>query len=243
LEIEKYNPPSLNDNEDIGKIINNSLSTEKSETAEDEEKESVSAIDSSLKKLFEEQKKQITEKLDLFSNNQDDGLKHKVNSFMKKQEELLLSLEQKIEKIHSSISDSVDESGDKKIEIFETLNKNSADLLKFIENMEDKNKILIKKILFKILEVEISNNSEKIITHFLKSVYDNIKKSKEIKIKLSNEDYLFLKDNIKEELGNPLLNIEADSSVKKGGVVVFSDSFNYENDLENKLELIMDSIF
>lgn len=241
MEIKKYNPPILDEEEeDIALAINKST-----ESLHEEVTEKKVLIENDIKTfaIIEEQNKLILEKLELLTNLDSNEMSNKLEEIQSNQLQLIQKLDKDINTISNQLQDNIDFSSTSKIEVFETLNKNSSELLKFITDMEASNKKLIKKILFKILDIEISSHSDKIITHFLKSIYDTIKDSKFIKIKLSDSDYLLLNKQIENLFDNELLSIESDSSVKKGGVVIFSDNINYDNNLQDKLDLIIDSIF
>jgi len=109
-----------------------------------------------------------------------------------------------------------------------------------IEKMQEKNTMLVRKILKKILNKEITDNSDKIVRNTFDIIYNEIKASSKIDLYVSQKDYEFIKDVYIE---NTIVNIISDNNIKPGHCLIISDNANFDNNLDKKLDLILESIF
>jgi hypothetical protein len=158
---------------------------------------------------------EITEKLDSISN-----LTSNLTAEFKKQSDLLLS----------------EEINDNLLKLIEYGNH----LDEKIDKIQDKNVILVKKILKKVLNKEINENSEKIVNNTFDIIYNEIKASSKIDIYVSVKDFEYIKGKYQE---NDIINVKSDNNIKAGHCLIISDNMNYDSNLDKKLDLILESIF
>jgi len=109
-----------------------------------------------------------------------------------------------------------------------------------IDKIQDKNTTLVKKILQKILNKEITENSEKIVTNTFDIIYDKIKSCSKIELYISPKDYKNISDNY---VDNKIVKIISDNNIKPGHSLIISDNENFDNNLDKRLDLILESIF
>jgi len=83
-----------------------------------------------------------------------------------------------------------------------------------INDLKSYNEKLVTKILYKVLDKEISEHSEKIVLNSFLMIYEEIKESETINIYLSEKDFVFLEKTIQKE--SSIIKIHKDKSIKNG---------------------------
>lgn len=121
-----------------------------------------------------------------------------------------------------------------------SLIESSKNLDDKIDKLEEKNKELVSKILFQVLQKEISEDSRGIIINNFKLIYEEIKESTRIEILVSEHDFLLLEQEFENKHENVF--IKKDENIAKGNLLVLSDKGNFDNNLMKKLDLILNSI-
>ena len=91
----------------------------------------------------------------------------------------------------------------------------------------------------KIINVEVSKQSETIAMQTIDNILSKIKTASQITIHLNPKDYILLKDELKVE---SFIKILEDQNVTAGGVVVASDLGNFDGNIESKVQTILESL-
>jgi len=91
----------------------------------------------------------------------------------------------------------------------------------------------------KIINVELSEQSEMIAMQTINNILSKIKTASSITIHLNPKDYLLLKDELKLE---SFIKLQEDENVTAGGVVVASDLGNFDGNIESKVQTILESL-
>lgn len=91
----------------------------------------------------------------------------------------------------------------------------------------------------KIIGIEIGENSAKIAEESIKGMMDKIKTSSKVTIHLNPKDYVVLKDQLTFD---SFVNLQEDSNVAAGGVVIASDLGNFDGSVESKIDTMLGSL-
>jgi flagellar assembly protein FliH len=91
----------------------------------------------------------------------------------------------------------------------------------------------------KIINVELSEQSEMIAMQTIKQILSKIKTASSITIHLNPKDYLLLKDQLQLE---SFIKLQEDENVTAGGVVIASDLGNFDGNVESKVQTILESL-
>jgi len=91
----------------------------------------------------------------------------------------------------------------------------------------------------KIIAIELGENSAKIAEETIKSMMDKIKTSSKVTIHLNPKDYIILNEQLSFD---SFVNLQEDSNVTAGGVVIASDLGNFDGNIEAKLETMLGSL-
>jgi len=91
----------------------------------------------------------------------------------------------------------------------------------------------------KIIGIELGENSAKIAQETIKGMMEKIKTSSKVTIHLNPKDYIVLKDQLTFD---SFVNLQEDSNVTAGGVVIASDLGNFDGSIESKLETMLGSL-
>jgi len=91
----------------------------------------------------------------------------------------------------------------------------------------------------KIIGIEVGENSAAIAHETIKSMMEKIKVSSKVTIHLNPKDYVILKDQLSFD---SFVNLQEDSNVTAGGVVIASDLGNFDGSIESKLETMLGSL-
>jgi flagellar assembly protein FliH len=91
----------------------------------------------------------------------------------------------------------------------------------------------------KIIGIELGENSAKIAQESIKGMMTKIKTSSKVTIHLNPKDYMLLKDQLSFD---SFVNLQEDSNVAAGGVVIASDLGNFDGSIESKLETMLGSL-
>jgi len=91
----------------------------------------------------------------------------------------------------------------------------------------------------KIIGIELGENSAQIAQETIKGMMEKIKTSSKVTIHLNPKDYLALKDQLSFD---SFVNLQEDSNVTAGGVVIASDLGNFDGSIESKLETMLGSL-
>ncbi len=86
---------------------------------------------------------------------------------------------------------------------------------------------------------EVSENSQKIALNLTKELLNSIMDATNIKIKVNPSDYLFLKEQLKD---NAKVELISDSAVSLGGVVIVSDNGNIDGTIMSRYKNLKQSV-
>ncbi|MCK5111564.1 MAG: flagellar assembly protein FliH [Arcobacteraceae bacterium] len=91
----------------------------------------------------------------------------------------------------------------------------------------------------KIIAVEVGENSAKIAKETISNILEKIKTASKINIHLNPKDYIVLKNELNLE---SFIQLQEDSNVTAGGVVIASDLGNFDGSVEAKVETMLESL-
>jgi len=106
-------------------------------------------------------------------------------------------------------------------------------------NLESKILKTSMNIAQKIINIELSEQSEMIAMQTINNILSKIKTASSVTIHLNPKDYLLLKDELKLE---SFIKLQEDENVTAGGVVVASDLGNFDGNIESKVQTILESL-
>ncbi|RDU72271.1 flagellar assembly protein FliH [Helicobacter aurati] len=86
---------------------------------------------------------------------------------------------------------------------------------------------------------EIDENSQKVALELTKSLLSNIMEATQIGIKVNPIDYVFLKENLKN---NEKVQLEADNAISRGGVVIASNLGNLDGNIMSRYKMLKQSV-
>lgn len=139
-------------------------------------------------------------------------------------EELTNNLEEIKQKFYNSIN------------ILEDEAKKGNDFLKQIENELSQTAIEVAK---EVILKEIKHSSSEVAIALSKSLMEELKDAKSIKLKINPKDYEALKD-VYSSIEN--IRIDSDNAIAEGGVVVLSDVGNLDGNISTRLEKVKNLI-
>lgn len=118
---------------------------------------------------------------------------------------------------------------------------------KRIDSMENKTKDLIKNIVEKIIGIEISQQSEKIIMTNISLLFEQYRDAQEVQIFLNKRDYQIIKERVELYIEQREMEVEKiafkqSDSVKEGSFLILTDKGNFDNNIEERMKLIIESI-
>ena len=91
----------------------------------------------------------------------------------------------------------------------------------------------------KIIGIEVGESSSQIAKETISSMMDKIKTASKVTIHLNPKDYIVLKDQLNFD---SFVNIQEDSNVTAGGVVIASDLGNFDGNVESKIQSMLESL-
>ncbi|TLD80127.1 flagellar assembly protein FliH [Helicobacter sp. MIT 05-5293] len=121
------------------------------------------------------------------------------------------------------------------ITLEEALKKSQAHL----EDLEKELSAIAVDIAKEVILSEVGENSQKIALGLTKELLNSIMDATNIKIKVNPSDYLFLKEQLKDNIKVELL---SDSAVSLGGVVIISDSGNIDGTIMSRYKNLKQSV-
>ncbi|WP_343353298.1 flagellar assembly protein FliH [Helicobacter mastomyrinus] len=110
---------------------------------------------------------------------------------------------------------------------------------KHLEDLEKELSAISVDIAKEVLINEVSENSQKIALNLTKELLNSIMDATNIKIKVNPNDYIFLKEQLKD---NAKVEIIADNAVSLGGVVIVSDSGNIDGTIMSRYKNLKQSV-
>jgi len=178
-------------------------------------------LSSNIVKLQMQVEKQEVEFQNRLTNELDRESKNSYEKGYKiAQEELLSGVEEIKQKYYNSIN------------ILEDEAKKGNEFLKKIENELSQTAVEVAK---EVILKEIKHSSSEIAIALSKSLMEELKDAKSIKLKVSPKDYSALKE-IYSSIEN--VTIDSDSAITEGGVVVLSDVGNLDGNISTRLEKV-----
>lgn len=90
-----------------------------------------------------------------------------------------------------------------------------------------------------VIVKEIDENSQKVALELTKSLLSNIMEATQIGIKVNPIDYVFLKENLKD---NEKVQLEADNAISRGGVVIASNLGNLDGNIMSRYKMLKQSV-
>jgi len=91
----------------------------------------------------------------------------------------------------------------------------------------------------KIIGIEVGENSSSIAKETINGMMDKIKTSSKVTIHLNPKDFLVLKEQLTFD---SFVDLQEDSNVTAGGVVIASDLGNFDGNIESKLQSMLESL-
>lgn len=124
---------------------------------------------------------------------------------------------------------------DKFLKSIAKLDEVSENLELFINKNEKELANAATEIAKEVINKELEDNSAQIALNLAKDLIDELKGAANIELKVSPNDYDFVKSKLK---ANSKLKISLDDAISKGSVVVLSDEGNIESNLNSRLTKI-----
>ena len=91
----------------------------------------------------------------------------------------------------------------------------------------------------KIIGIEVGESSSQIAKETISSMMDKVKTASKVTIHLNPKDYIALKDQLSFD---SFVNLQEDSNVTAGGVVIASDLGNFDGSVESKIQSMLESL-
>lgn len=91
----------------------------------------------------------------------------------------------------------------------------------------------------KIIGIEVGESSSKIAKETIASMMDKVKTASKVTIHLNPKDYVALKDQLNFD---SFVNLQEDTNVTAGGVVIASDLGNFDGSVESKIQSMLESL-
>lgn len=110
---------------------------------------------------------------------------------------------------------------------------------KHLEDLEKELSAISVDIAKEVIINEVSENSQKIALNLTKELLNSIMDATNIKIKVNPSDYLFLKEQLKD---NAKVELISDSAVSLGGVVIVSDNGNIDGTIMSRYKNLKQSV-
>lgn len=110
---------------------------------------------------------------------------------------------------------------------------------KHLEELEKELSAISVDIAKEVIVSEVSENSQKIALNLTRELLASIMDATDIKIKVNPSDYLFLKEQFKD---NAKVEIISDSAVSLGGVVIVSDKGNIDGTIMSRYKNLKQSV-
>ena len=108
-----------------------------------------------------------------------------------------------------------------------------------IDTLEKELSSIALDIAKEVILIEINKNSQDVAKELAEALMQNIKEATKITLKVNPEDFVFLKENLKEDAR---VKIESNSAIAKGGVVLVSDIGNIDGSVMTRFSNIKTSI-
>jgi len=125
------------------------------------------------------------------------------------------------------------------LQSIEALNIAIEDSKKVTQSFESELSGVAIDIAQEVISTEITENSKEIALALAKSLMENLKESTKITIKVNPLDFEYLQTNLQAETN---VNIEANKSIRQGGVIITSDVGNVDGDVMTRFNNIKRSI-
>jgi len=91
----------------------------------------------------------------------------------------------------------------------------------------------------KIIGIEVGESSSKIAKETITSMMEKVKTASKVTIHLNPKDYVVLKDQLDFD---SFVNLQEDTNVTAGGVVIASDLGNFDGSVESKIQSMLESL-
>jgi len=91
----------------------------------------------------------------------------------------------------------------------------------------------------KIIGIEVGESSSNIARETISGMMDKVKTASKVTIHLNPKDYIALKDQLSFD---SFVNLQEDSNVTAGGVVIASDLGNFDGSVESKIQSMLESL-
>ncbi len=159
------------------------------------------------------------------------------------QNEIQRESENAYEKGHKKATDELQESVNElkqkflnSINILEDEAKKGDEFLKKLENELSSTAI---EVAHEVILKEIKHSSSEIAIALSKSLMEELKDAKNIKLKVSPKDYESLKE-VYSTIEN--IRVDSDSAITEGGVIILSDAGNLDGNISTRLEKVKNLI-
>lgn len=183
------------------------------------------SLSDSLAKLEIQFDKLQTQSQEQITSAKDNGYK---DGYNQAKEDIKKELEQEINAQKKTLTDSII-----------TLENALKDSQKHLQNLEKELSAIAVDIAKEIIVKEIEENSQKIALALAKELLHSIMEATNIKVKVNPQDYLFLKEKLKDL---QKVEIISDNAISLGGVVVISSEGTIDANIMNRYKNMKQSI-
>ncbi|EAK9941012.1 flagellar assembly protein FliH [Campylobacter lari] len=161
-----------------------------------------------------------------FNNRLNTELEHAKEKFTKEgYEQAQKNFENELETLKEKYLKSVEKLENTVQNLNEFLSKNEKELA-------DTAVIIAKEVIAK----ELEENSSLIALNLTKELMNELKNATKIELKLSPEDFEYVKSHLEQEQSN--IKFSLDDAINKGSILILSDAGNIESNLNNRLQKI-----
>ncbi|WP_261529802.1 flagellar assembly protein FliH [Campylobacter lari] len=165
-----------------------------------------------------------------FNNRLNTELEHAKEKFTKEgYEQAQKNFESELEALREKYLKSVEKLENTMQNLNEFLSKNEKELA-------DTAVIIAKEVIAK----ELEKNSSLIALNLAKELMNELKNATKIELKLSPEDFEYVKSHLEQEQSN--IKFSLDDAINKGSVLILSDAGNIESNLNNRLQKIKNMV-
>lgn len=135
-------------------------------------------------------------------------------------------------KIKELLESSTNELQEKLLTSIETILAQSKKVEDWIEESKKEIPLIAFDIANEVVKKEVTSNAKEVAYSLALSLLEDVKESKNIKIKLHPKDFVYVKEQFSEQKN---LTFEKDAAIARGGVVIFSDYGNIDGNLKIRL--------
>lgn len=116
-----------------------------------------------------------------------------------------------------------------------------------VDRLEERTKDLVKNIVQKIVGIEVSTQSDKIILANMTLLFEEYREAQKIEIFFSKQDFPTMKEKLTsffqlKEMDLENITFKESPNVMRGSFLILTDKGNFDSSIEDKMKLIIESI-